>query len=931
EKAGLEVARMEGYTAADERPVDKCLHDVAASDLYVGIYAWRYGYEPPAHHANPLGKSITELEYREAERRKLRRLVFLAHPDTKAQWPPHFVDEVTGSASGGKKLNAFRAEIGTELTASMFRTPDELATLVLAAIMRTGLTGRPYNVPPQRPGVVPRPALIEAVRQELVESGGAGRNTLVWGPGGFGKTTLALLACHAPEVVKAFPDGMLWVALGEHADLPTVLSDLHVTIAGERPAASGTSAIAETVAKALAGRRCLLVIDDVWRSDDLAPFLTFDGPRLLVTSRIQNLLAETIATDWGAIPVDQMEAEEAAALLGRGLSLDARSRVAITDLADKLGCWPLLLGLANARLLEEHKSRRNIAECIERVATVYKAKGVLGFDRRDSNARNAAVVNSVEVGLTHAESMSAGLARRAAELAIFPEDVAVSVRVLADLWGVDELHAEEDAVRPLDNVCLVQWDRERGEVSLHDMIRRALAAKLADAPAVHGRLVDAWGDSHHLPHDYAWRRLAYHLEHGQRHAQLSTLLRDFAWLRAKLQATDIVALVADFEALPADDPLWLIQGALRLASSYLAADKAQLASQLVGRLKPGVHADIDALLAQTNAWRGEPWLRPLQPTLHGAGGPLVRVFRGYAGGHRGTVRSIAMDAAGRWAVSAGNSTPDQCIIVWNLATGTHYKLEGQAEAGGWTPLAMTGKGDRFVSAHSGEVRAWRVAEMAPFATCRVPGARVGVVDIDDSGMRVIIGGPDGEIALWNPAAGSASALGRHEPAVDDVAITPDGLWAVSINAVDARLWDLGAGREAQRWPTPDFSRPQWVRGVAIADEGRRVAWTSGAPGSAEGGIWQWNGSTGTSPLVAGPPVAGGICTYRFERGRAIVLHPHPRGRPEMTFALLVFSDKPRVVELTDIGRGIVCAAVSRDGRWAITADYEHDLMLWDLD
>jgi hypothetical protein len=67
EKGGLDVARMEAYTAADERPLEKCLRDVAQSDIYVGVYAWRYGYEPPAEHGNPDGKSITELEYRKAE------------------------------------------------------------------------------------------------------------------------------------------------------------------------------------------------------------------------------------------------------------------------------------------------------------------------------------------------------------------------------------------------------------------------------------------------------------------------------------------------------------------------------------------------------------------------------------------------------------------------------------------------------------------------------------------------------------------------------------------------------------------------------------------------------------------------------------------------------------------------------------------------
>ena len=45
------------------------------------------------------------------------------------------------------------------------------------------------------------------------------------------------------------------------------------------------------------------------------------------------------------------------------------------------GCWPLLLDPANARLLEENKSRPGKpAECIARVTMLFERKGVLGFE-----------------------------------------------------------------------------------------------------------------------------------------------------------------------------------------------------------------------------------------------------------------------------------------------------------------------------------------------------------------------------------------------------------------------------------------------------------------------------------------------------------------------------------------------------------------------
>jgi WD40 repeat protein len=930
ERAGLEVARMEGYVAADERPLDLCLRDVAASDVYIGVLGWRYGYQPPASHGNPDGRSITELEFREAGRNHKPRLMFVAHPDTRAQWPPGAVDEVGPPDSPGARLAGFRAEVGTELTTSFFRTPDELATLVLAALLRSRVSGRPFNLPPRRPDTVARPMLTAQVRDALVSTHGReGSSTLLFGPGGFGKTNLALACAHLPEIVKAFPDGLLWTSLGEQPDLAAVLGDLHLAVTGERPAASGVRAIADSLSASLMGRRILLVVDDVWRADDLAPFLTLRGPRLLVTSRVQNLLAQVAVIGWAEIPVDRMDVQEAVALLGRGLEVDEASRAALADLAAGLGHWPLLLGLVNARLLEERRSWPSVADAIARVTALYRRKGVLGFDQHSSDERNDAVARSIEVGLAHVAATHAGIEARAAELAIFPEDTPVPIPVVASLWGLDSFDVEEDVIRPLDNICLLEWDRPRSELRLHDMIRRALQARLHDPAAAHGRLVDAWGDPRRLPHDYAWRHLAYHLRSAGRLPALRALLQDFDWLRAKLQATEVGALLSDFDALAADDPLRTVQGALWLASSYLAADKGQLASQLLGRLPPGRSDEVDQLRADIAAWRGEPWLRPLWASLRAPGGPLTRVFRGYAGGHDGSVRSIAIDAAGRRAVSAGNSSNDGAIIVWNLVAGTHQRLEGQSEAGGWTPLAITGGGDCFLSSHPGEVRAWRVGDGAPVATCRVPDDFVATAAVDDGGTTVIVGGPRGEVAIWNPRSGAIRALGVHGDKVADVAITPDGTRAVSVNEVDARLWDVDGGREIGRWPSKGYAAARWGRGVAISNDGRRVAWTAKDEGGPASALCEASEGQGVATRVSGQWAGLGIHAFNFHHGRAIVEQSKPSG--DSTPTLLAFDGKPALFRLSSIGRGITCAAISRDGRWAVTADYEHDVFIWDLD
>ena len=99
-----QVRAMEHYVATDERPADKCIADVKKSDLYIGLFAWRYGYVPP--NDNPQKRSVTELEYRAAADEKKSRLIFLLDP--AAAWQPDRMDSHTGEGDSGGRIRDLR-------------------------------------------------------------------------------------------------------------------------------------------------------------------------------------------------------------------------------------------------------------------------------------------------------------------------------------------------------------------------------------------------------------------------------------------------------------------------------------------------------------------------------------------------------------------------------------------------------------------------------------------------------------------------------------------------------------------------------------------------------------------------------------------------------------------------------------------------------
>jgi formylglycine-generating enzyme required for sulfatase activity len=125
------VIAMEDYVAMDQRPVEKCLRDVADSHIYVGLFGFRYGYVPPPEHGNPDRLSITELEFRHAQDLGKPYLIFVA--DLDANLSRKFDDKYAGDVEG-KNISRLREELCRECMTGFFASPHQLASLVQSAV-----------------------------------------------------------------------------------------------------------------------------------------------------------------------------------------------------------------------------------------------------------------------------------------------------------------------------------------------------------------------------------------------------------------------------------------------------------------------------------------------------------------------------------------------------------------------------------------------------------------------------------------------------------------------------------------------------------------------------------------------------------------------------------------------------------------------------
>lgn len=122
-RLGMMPRMMEHLPASDAEAVRVSLEMVDEADIYVGVFAHRYGYVPKGRR-----RSITELEYERARKRDIPRLIFLMHDDH----PIKAADVEKGSAA--ERLEKLKERLGKERVVEFFKSPDDLKGQVIHAL-----------------------------------------------------------------------------------------------------------------------------------------------------------------------------------------------------------------------------------------------------------------------------------------------------------------------------------------------------------------------------------------------------------------------------------------------------------------------------------------------------------------------------------------------------------------------------------------------------------------------------------------------------------------------------------------------------------------------------------------------------------------------------------------------------------------------------
>ena len=329
-------------------------------------------------------------------------------------------------------------------------------------------------------------AIVADKTQVSITSSASHHKVKAWGLGGVGKTTLARMVIaewkenkEGNRIRERFPDGVAWVTLGnDESNILERVRDVWQQLFSERPDQGlykDLASLKQGLRGKLASKRCLVVLDDVWKKEHADAFDFAGTPSvLLVTSRFSDVVSGATEVKVGFLQDHKGEMAQSMLRHSSGVKDDEPLPPAALMILTKF-CRGHPLAITIAGSIKHEDTCRTWEEVLARLEEAER-EGEAGMEFTDGEAQEAAQYDQykdlwtcIKVSLS---TVTPEVKECLSWYAVLAEDTWVSKALVQKLWGLSSVSKTEKMLKELASRSLIELKIDEGwKSSVLDLVR----------------------------------------------------------------------------------------------------------------------------------------------------------------------------------------------------------------------------------------------------------------------------------------------------------------------------------------------------------------------------------------------------------------------------------------------------------------------------